>query len=158
MAPKGDSGRRLARDTGVVEERTPKPPELPDALDGADLRTLIDAQCAAYVDDVRWSAPRRGLTLTGRDEVRRHLLAEIASMHAAKITEVRRAGSDGQTFHEYSVRFHHSPPGIPAAALPLGEFAELERLRVLTLDGLGRVTAESSIETWSVLGDDATHR
>lgn len=157
MAPMGDSRRRPVRDTAGVKDPNRPPADPSGAPDGEDLRNLIEAQCSVYADDVRWSAPRRGLVLTGREEVRRHLLAEACAMRAPQVTELRRtAGGGQQTFHEYVVRFHHAQPGIPAVALPLGESAELERLRVLTIDGEGRVTAESSIETWSTLRDGAS--
>lgn len=123
------------------------------ATDGRDsaIATLVAAQIAEYAPDVRWSAPRRGLSLQGRTAVAGHLRAECAVMCNARVTPLRTCGGPVQSFDEFSVRFHLGPPGIEGLALPVHAEVELERLRVLTRDAAGLIVVETCIETWTWL-------
>lgn len=104
-----------------------------------------------YADDVRWSAPRRGLAFAGRAAVLTYLASEFEAMEAPRLSELRRCEGPAQSFHEFTIRFRLVAPGIAGVHLPLGADVELERLRVLTHDSDGRVSVESCIETWTWL-------
>lgn len=154
MAPTGDgSGLRCAHTRAMNEPIAPTAePSIADAgaIESA-LATLVAAQVAEYAPDVRWSAPRRGLSLQGRAAVARHLRAECAVMCNARVTPLRTCGGPVQSFDEFSVRFRLLPPGLDGLALPVHAEVELERLRVLTRDAAGRVVVETCIETWTWL-------
>lgn len=130
------------------------PPILPSVPGAVDLpQVLLAAAANLYAANVRWHAPRRGITRSGRDEVVRHLLLECAAMRGAVFVPVRRAAVPGRIIDEYAVRFVYAGEGIERAPLAAGDRAELERLRVLDLVG-GRVAVETCIETWTVLPRD----
>ena len=130
----------------------------PAATSGADLRGAsavahwFEDLCAGYAADVRWSAPRRGLELVGRDRVVAQLARELACMDAPEVCVLRPCcDGDARAFHEYTVRFRLLAPGIERVPLPAGAEVELERLRVLTRDARGQVATETCIETWTWL-------
>lgn len=130
-------------------ESAPSPNEPHD--DRARLRELIERQCRQYDDDVEWSAPRRGISVRGRDAVRRFLLDEIESMPGASFTELRSQQSSEQVTREYSVRFRYTGSGIAGVEFPAGARLELERLSIATLDGRGWILRECAIDTWTSL-------
>src|SRR5512144_1191201 len=154
MAPKGDGGARCGLHTGDVHEH-PTATAATEEVDAASVAslvaTLVAAQVAEYAPDVRWSAPRRGLSLQGRTAVAGHLRAACAVMCNARVTPLRTCGGPVQSFDEFSVRFRLLPPGIDGLALPVHAEVELERLRVLTRDAAGRVVVETCVETWTWL-------
>jgi hypothetical protein len=119
----------------------------------AAVAAWLDTLCAAYADDVRWSAPRRGVAALGRARVVAHLARELAAMAGPRVSVLRHTTGTTQSFHEFTVRFHLVAPGIEGVNLPLGAEIELERLRVLTHDGDGRVAVETCIETWTWLSN-----
>lgn len=106
-----------------------------------------------YAEDVQWSAPGRGITRSGREEVIRHLLREASGMHAPEFTVLRRSEAQNRIVDEYAVRFTYAGEGIEAAPIGRGELVELKRVRILDLDQ-GKVARETCIETWSVLPRD----
>ena len=124
----------------------------------AAVATWFDALCARYADDVRWTAPRRGIAIVGRGPVTAHLVRELAAMAEPRLSVLRCCDGAAQSFHEFTIRFHLAAPGIEGVALPLGAEVELERLRVLTHDAEGRVAVESCIETWTRLAADRAER
>lgn len=111
----------------------------------------FDTLAASYAEDVRWSAPRRGVALVGRAQVVSALARELASMAQPRVNVLRHTSGATQSFHEFTIRFHLVAPGIEGVNLPLGSEIELERLRVLTLDGERRIAVETCIETWTWL-------
>jgi hypothetical protein len=113
----------------------------------------LDTLCAAYAEDVRWSAPRRGVARRGRSTVVAHLAEELSAMAQPRVNVLRHTAGATQSFHEFTVRFHLVAPGIEGVNLPLGAEIELERLRVLTHDGDGRIAVETCIETWTWLSN-----
>jgi hypothetical protein len=117
----------------------------------AALSAWLEAQCTGYAPDVRWSAPRRGVSLTGRSAVTGHLARELAAMAEPRLTVLRDCPGRTQSFYEFTIRFRLRTPGIEGLRLPAGSEVELERLRVLTHDGNGQVAVESCIETWTCL-------
>jgi hypothetical protein len=126
-------------------------PTRPTALAPADFpQSLLAAASHLYATDVRWEAPRRGLTWRGRDAVVRNLLRECAAMRDPEYVPVRRVAGADRIIDEYAVRFVYAGEGIEAAPLAACDRVELERLRVLELVA-GRVVVETSIETWTVL-------
>jgi hypothetical protein len=137
-------------------DATPESPAARCELAGrAAIAACFDALCARYAGDVRWTAPRRGIALVGRGPVIAHLVRELAAMAEPRLCVLRRCDGQAQSFHEFTIRFHLTAPGIEGVALPLGAEVELERLRILTHDAEGRVAVESCIETWSRLAADA---
>jgi hypothetical protein len=120
----------------------PAPPAR-ELVGHAALATWLDTLCAAYADDVRWSAPRRGVARRGRETVVAHLARELAAMGEPRVNVLRHTSGTTQSFHEFTVRFRLVAPGIEGVNLPLGAEIELERLRVLTHDGDGRVAVET---------------
>ncbi|HET9692796.1 MAG TPA: nuclear transport factor 2 family protein [Steroidobacteraceae bacterium] len=112
----------------------------------------LEALCARYAEDVRWTAPRRGIALVGRGRVMTHLARELAAMADPRVCVLRCCDGQTQSFHEFTIRFHLVAPGIEGVRLPVGAEVELERLRVLTHGPGGQVAAESCIETWTWLG------
>lgn len=112
---------------------------------------LICDCAAGYAPDVVWVAPRRGISWAGRDRVVSGLLREAASMQGLSVTRLRSCVGDGQVIDEFVARFTYSGEGIENLLLPAGAQVELERLRILTLSGQ-RVTLETAIETWTLLG------
>ncbi len=112
---------------------------------------LIEGFRASYTPDVVWTAPRRGVCWNGRDEVVANLLREAAAMQSLAFTRVRRSTSDDKVIDEFVARFRYAGEGIDKMQLPAGAMVELERVRILTLDG-NLVARESAIETWTVLG------
>ncbi len=131
----------------------PPGPALP-TLAGLDFpRQLLEGACHCYAPAVQWSAPRRGLVSTGRDEVLRRLLTEAGAMGSARVTPLRRTAGDRQIIDEYAVRFIYSGSGIDNIPFAAGDSVELERLRILGLED-GRIVSETCIETWSRLHQD----
>lgn len=108
---------------------------------------------ALYTEDVHWTAPGRGLALTGRDRVICHLLREASGMHAPEFTVLRRFTAEKQIVEEYAVRFTYTGEGIQSAPIAPGELVELKRVRIMELVA-GRVARENCIETWTVLPRD----
>jgi hypothetical protein len=115
------------------------------------VRARLEADWLRYAEDVRWSAPRRGVSLAGRAAVLQYLAGELDAMEAPRLSELRRCDGRAQSFHEFTIRFRLVAPGIEGVHLPLGADVELERLRVLTHDADGRIAGESCIETWTWL-------
>ncbi len=111
---------------------------------------LIEGFRASYAPDIVWTAPRRGVSWSGRGEVVANLLREAAAMQALAFTRVRRSASDDKVIDEFVARFRYAGQGIENVQLPAGAMVELERVRILTLAG-NQVTMESAIETWTVL-------
>lgn len=106
---------------------------------------------ASYAPGVVWSAPRRGLTWVGRDQVVEKLLREAAAMQRLQFTRLRQSAFEAQVIDEFVARFTYSGDGIENLHQQAGAQVELQRLRILTLaDGL--VVAETAIETWTPLG------
>ena len=101
----------------------------------------------AYAEDVRWSAPRRGVAFVGRTKVVTALVRELAAMADPRVNVLRHTTGTTQSFHEFTIRFHLVAPGIEGVNLPLGAEIELERLRVLTHDADGRIVATAE-HTW----------
>ena len=116
----------------------------------AAVAAWLDALCARYADDVRWTAPRRGLVLVGREAVSAHLARELAAMADPRLSVLRCCDGQARSFLEFTLRFRLAG-GIEGLSMPLGAEVELERLRVLTHDPAGRVTEECCIETWTRL-------
>ena len=135
-------------DPGCVPEPAATPREL---VGPAGVAAWLDSLCAQYADDVRWSAPRRGVSSVGRERVVAALARELASMAEPRVCELRRCTGPTQSFHEFTIRFHLVAPGIEGVSLPTGAEVELERLRVLTHDDDGRIAVETCIETWTWL-------
>lgn len=126
-------------------------PTRPTALAPADFpQSLLAAASHLYATDVRWEAPRRGLTWRGRDTVIRNLLRECAAMRDPEFVPVRRVVGADRIIDEYAVRFVYTGDGIEAAPLATGDRVELERLRMMDLVA-GHVAVETCIETWTVL-------
>lgn len=117
----------------------------------AAVAAWLDASCMHYTDDVRWCAPRRGVSFVGRTRVVAALARELAAMAEPRVCVLRHCPGQAQTFHEFTIRFHLLAPGIEGVHLPVGAEVELERLRVLTHDSGGRVAVETCIETWTWL-------
>lgn len=129
-------------------------PARPTTLVPADFpQSLLAAAAHLYATDVRWEAPRRGLSWRGRDTVVRNLLRECAAMRDPVYVPVRRVAGPERVIDEYAVRFVYTGDGIDGAPIATGDRVELERLRLLDLVG-GRVVVETSIETWTVLPRD----
>ncbi|HWL62638.1 MAG TPA: nuclear transport factor 2 family protein [Steroidobacteraceae bacterium] len=114
---------------------------------------LVAGFRAGYAPDIVWTAPRRGVSWSGRDQVVANLLREAAAMQALAFTRVRRSASDDKVIDEFVARFRYAGQGIENVQLPAGAMVELERVRILTLTG-NQVARESAIETWTVLGGD----
>lgn len=140
------TGRRGAADTGRMQDPTRRP--WPGNLDFP--LALVEGFRAGYAPDIVWTAPRRGVTWNGRDEVVSNLLREAAAMQALTFTRVRHSAAEAQLIDEFVVRFTYAGEGIQNVDFPRGAAVELERVRILTLAG-GQVTRESSIETWTLL-------
>jgi hypothetical protein len=121
-----------------------------DLAGQAAVAAWLEALCARYADDVRWTAPRRGLVLVGREPVSAHLAQELAAMADPRLSVLRCCDGQGRSFYEFTLRFRLAG-GIEGVAVPLGAEVELERLRVLTHDPAGRVVEECCIETWTRL-------
>jgi hypothetical protein len=121
-----------------------------DLAGQAAVAAWLEALCARYADDVRWTAPRRGLALVGREPVSAHLAQELAAMADPRLSVLRCCDGQGRSFYEFTLRFRLAG-GIEGVAVPLGAEVELERLRVLTHDPAGRVAEECCIETWTRL-------
>jgi hypothetical protein len=147
MDPASIEARAPARDDGAAI-----PVERRELAGTAAVAAWLDELCAHYAEDVRWAAPRRGLTLAGRDRVTRHLLHELAAMADPRLCVVRCCDGQARSFHEFTLRFRLVEPGIDGVCLRPGAEVELERLRVLTSDPDGRVVVETCIETWTELG------
>ena len=133
----------------VTPEETPKASR--ELVGHAAVAAWLDTLCDCYADDVRWSAPRRGVAFAGRAQVVASLARELAAMSEPRVNVLRHTRGNTQSFHEFTIRFHMVAPGIEGVNLPLGAEIELERLRVLTHDGEGRVAVETCIETWTWL-------
>jgi hypothetical protein len=114
---------------------------------------LIEGFRASYAPDVVWTAPRRGVCWEGRDAVVANLLREAAAMQSLAFTRVRRSTNDDKVIDEFVARFRYAGAGIAKVQLPPGAMVELQRVRILTLDG-NQVARESAIETWTVLDND----
>ena len=133
----------------AIPDGTSQPPR--DLVGQATVAAWLDTLCAAYTDDVRWSAPRRGVAFVGRTSVVTALVRELAAMANPRVNVLRHTTGATQSFHEFTIRFHLLAPGIEGVNLPLGAEIELERLRVLTHDADGRIAVETCIETWTWL-------
>ena len=160
MAPLTVPRRAAAPQTVVVQNPDPNlevaRPDAPttttlELAGQAAVAEWLDGLCASYAEDVRWSAPRRGVAFVGRARVVASLTRELAAMASPRINVLRHTTGATQSFHEFTLRFHLVAPGIEGVNLPLGAEIELERLRVLTHDGEGRVAVETCIETWTWL-------
>jgi hypothetical protein len=150
MAPRGDAGRARPRHSGRVKE--PATEECDCEVVGRDaLRLWVERLTADYAADVRWSAPRRGLSLRGRAAVADQLRAEWQAMASPRLCVLRDARGRAQRFHEFTIRFRLDAPGIDGLDFPVGAEVELERLRIVTCDDACRIVAETCIETWSWL-------
>ena len=103
-----------------------------------------------YANNVKWSAPARGIERIGREEVIRHLVREAGGMHEPDYTALRRCATDRQIIDEFAVRFIYAGHGIDNAPAERGDFVELKRVRILELYA-GRIVAETCIENWTVL-------
>jgi len=126
-------------------------PVLNAELTGLDAHeAFVIAARNLYTPNVVWAAPNRGIEWRGRELVIRQLLREAGGMHDPEFTLIRRSQNDEQVIHEYAVRFVYTGDGIEHSPLAPGDFAELKRVRVLTLVD-GRCTRETCIESWSVL-------
>lgn len=136
-------------DTADMQDSHGKPP--PISLDFP--LALIEGFRAGYAPDIVWTAPRRGVIWSGRDEVVANLLREAAAMQGLAFTQLRRNTNDDQIIDEFVARFRYAGQGIENVRLPAGAMVELERVRILTLAG-NQVARESAIETWTVLGED----
>lgn len=136
-------------DTGGMQDSHGK--LLPLSLDFP--LALIEGFRASYAPDIVWTAPRRGVSWSGRDEVVTNLLREAAAMWSLAFTRVRRSANDDKVIDEFVARFRYAGQGIENVQLPAGSMVELERVRILTLVG-NQVARESAIETWTVLGAD----
>jgi hypothetical protein len=153
--------RPAGRQTVGVQDINPEldstdensPPPEHELAGHAAVAGWLDTLCAAYAEDVRWSAPRRGVARRGRSPVVAYLARELAAMAEPRVNVLRHTSGATQSFHEFTVRFHLVAPGIEGVNLPLGAEIELERLRVLTHDGDGRIAVETCIETWTWLSD-----
>jgi hypothetical protein len=128
---------------------TSQPPH--ELVGHATVAAWLDTLCAAYADDVRWSAPRRGVAFVCRTIVVTALVRELEAMADPRVNVMRHTTGSTQSFHEFTLRFHLVAPGIEGVNLPLGAEIELERLRVLTHDADGRIAVETCIETWTWL-------
>ncbi|MCE3284415.1 MAG: hypothetical protein K0R70_671 [Steroidobacteraceae bacterium] len=160
MAPRGDPTRGAALHTSCVDTQNPDFTRAhgaedtvlePELVGQAAVAAWLDGLCAQYTDDVRWSAPRRGVAYVGRARVEAALARELAAMTEPRVCVLRRSPGQAQSFHEFTIRFHLAAPGIEGVHLPLGAAVELERLRVLTHDMDGHVAVETCIETWTSL-------
>ncbi len=115
-----------------------------------DARDWVAAITAAYSPDIVWSAPGRGIALEGRLQVIACLNREAEAMQSARITPLRRSQGDQQVIEESVIRFAYAGSGIEGVSFPAGTIVELERLRILTLEG-GQVAREVSVERWTAL-------
>lgn len=115
---------------------------------------LIASLRCGYAPDVIWEAPRRGVILTGRDQVLGNLLREASAMMDVRYTPLRRSVGGSQVIDEFAVRFIYAGEGIRNLRASAGELVELQRNRILLLEG-GAVKKETVIETWTVLDSDA---
>jgi hypothetical protein len=129
----------------------------PREFSGRDaMRAWLDRLAADYAEDVQWSAPRRGVTLRGRQAVIDYLAGEYEAMDDPRVCILRQAaGQQAQRFHEFTIRFRLATPGIEGVAYPPGADVELERLRVSTYDETCRIVVETCIETWTWLSAPA---
>ncbi len=133
-------------DTAGMQDSHGKP--LPISLDFP--LALIEGFRDAYAADIVWTAPRRGVSWSGRDEVVANLLREAAAMQVLRFTRVRCSANDEKVIDEFVARFRYAGQGIENVRLPAGAMVELERVRILTLAGR-QIGRESAIETWTVL-------
>jgi hypothetical protein len=148
----------LVNQTRPTEALTPAgtAPDEPREFAGSDaLLSWLDRLTLEYAPDVRWSAPRRGVVLRGRDAVLAHLREECRAMEAPRVCVLRDAKGPSQRFHEFTIRFRLQPPGIDGVGHPEGADVELERLRVCTYDESCRIVVETCIETWTWLSTSA---
>jgi hypothetical protein len=154
--PARGSRRRLA----FVDHTRPKValtqdgtvPDEPREFAGTDaLLSWLERLTLEYAPDVRWSAPRRGVSLRGPAAVLAYLREECRSMEAPRVCVLRDAKGPSQRFHEFTIRFRLLPPGIDGVGHPAGADVELERLRVCTYDESCRIVVETCIETWTWL-------
>jgi hypothetical protein len=106
---------------------------------------------ASYAPDVVWTAPRRGIVWTGREQVVEKLLREAAAMQCLHFTRLRQNACEARIIDEFVARFTYAGEGIDNLHLAAGAQVELQRLRILTV-GDGLVKLETAIETWTPLG------
>ena len=151
-------GRRLecVNDTNSTQYAHDAAPATHELHGTAALRRWLDLQSLDYAQNVRWSAPRRGVAFAGRAEVLAYLQRELGAMTDPRMTWLRTADGAAQTFHEFVIRFRLAAPGIVGLAFPAGADVELERLRVLTYDDQRKIAAEVCIETWTWLRPPST--
>ena len=137
-------------DAGIPASATPD--ELPEFAGRDALRVWLDGLTADFADDIRWSAPRRGVSRRGRRAALEYLEAEIRAMDQPRVCVLRRtSGQRAQHFHEFTIRFRMASPGIEGVGFPPGAEVELERLRVSTYDEACKIVVETCIETWTWL-------
>lgn len=127
---------------------TPSPASLDFPL------ALIEEFRASYAPDIVWTAPRRGVQWSGRDQVVTNLLREAAAMQSLTFTRVRRSRSDEKVIDEFVLRFVYAGEGIENLQFPPGAAVELERVRILEVAGQ-QVVREAAIETWTLLAQRA---
>jgi hypothetical protein len=132
-----------------VESTAEFPADFPADLLFPTAEFLARAQ-AQYAPDVRWTAPRRGLAIRGREALVAHLAIEAAAMGSPELQPLRRSTGGARAVEESVIRFVYAGRGIAGLGVPAGTRVELGRVRVLELDG-GRIVAETCIETWSPL-------
>jgi hypothetical protein len=111
---------------------------------------VIARATARYLPDVQWTAPRRGLSIRGRDALVALLCSEAAAMHGAQLQPLRTARTGAGLVEESSIRFVYAGTGIAGLPLAAGARVELGRVRLITLRH-GRIAEEACIETWSAL-------
>lgn len=143
------TGLRRRPDTAGMQDSHGKP--LPPGFDFP--LAFMESFRASYAPEIVWTAPRRGVSWSGRDEVVANLLREAAAMQALAFTRVRCNANDDKVIDEFVARFRYAGQGIENVQLPAGAMVELERVRILTMAG-NKVARESAIETWTVLGAD----
>jgi len=112
--------------------------------------SFLGAARELYANNVKWTAPARGIERVGREEVIRNLLREAGAMQEPDYTALRRCVTERQIIDEYAIRFVYAGQGIDNAPAERGDFVELKRVRILELSS-GRIAAETCIENWTVL-------
>lgn len=128
---------------------------MPDELPPSDLlfptAAFLARARAQYAPQVRWTAPRRGLAIDGRDALVAHLAAEAVAMGSPELQPLRRTATGSRVIEETVVRFVYAGHGIAGLDLPPGSRVELGRVRMLEIAD-ARIVAETCIETWTPLG------
>lgn len=112
--------------------------------------TFVAAARNLYAPNVVWTAPNRSIECQGREALICHLLREGSGMREPDFTLLRRNVSEHQIIDEYAVRFVYTGEGIENAPIARGDFVELKRVRVLTMNN-GRCTHETCVESFTTL-------